>query len=508
MTWSNGDLLQAGKYRIIHQIEGSGFGLTYLAKDCFLDRRVVIKAANPEIKADQDHEKLTKRFQWEGQILAKISHPNVVQVIEFFQEAGIPCLVMAYINGETLNQRIREQGPLSEAEAVEYFRKLAAALLTVHQAGVIHSDIHPGNIILWRKSHIPALKEPVLIDFNSAKLLQPTTFTLTKTVNDFAPYEQCQDGKYQPRPTLDIYSLAATLYFAVTGEKPQAAIDRKSNGDRLSQPQKYCPKLSDWLNQAIIKGMAIEPKDRPQSMQEWLGLLHQPQRTKQQTKSSKSSSQSKQKKSQNKIDLSTFPFIPSGFLLLVYLLIGTLVGLSKTEAVAGVGFGMMAVGTWGGMLVYAVGGMAGFVVWVVAVYQAGAAAWNWAEAKVKTWAGDLDWVVAGIVAWAAAAAAATAGIVAGGLVVAMAVALAGIIAGVVAGIVAGGLVVAMAWAMAEAIGWAVTKAFGLTVVTDSLNKNYDSESLLLILGTTSTLGLVLGAGLGWFLKLQGVSLPS
>lgn len=344
MTWSNGDLLQAGKYRIIRQMGGSGFELTYLAKDCFLDRQVVIKAVNQQFKANQDYEKFVQRFQQQGQILAKISHPNIVQVIEFFQEAGIPCLVMAYINGETLDERIRVRGLFNEADAVEYFRKLAAALQMVHKIGLIHCDIHPGNIVLRRQPYIPVLIEPVLIDFGSAKLLQPTTITLKKTVNDFAPYEQRQDGKYQPKPTLDIYSLAATLYFAVTGEKPQAAIDRKNNGDTLKPPQKHRRELSDWLNQAILKGMALEPEDRPQSMQEWLGLLHPPQPTKKQVKSSTSSSQPKQKKPKNKIGLSTFPFIPSGFLLLVYLLIGTLVGLTNSEVIAALGFGAMAVG--------------------------------------------------------------------------------------------------------------------------------------------------------------------
>ena len=122
MMWSNGDLLKSGKYRIIRQIGGGGFGITYLAEDGILDRQVVIKAPNQQFQADQNYEKFTKRFQREAQILAKISHPNIVKFIDFFKEAGIPYLVMAYVDGETLNPRIRNQGQLSETEAVQHFR--------------------------------------------------------------------------------------------------------------------------------------------------------------------------------------------------------------------------------------------------------------------------------------------------------------------------------------------------------------------------------------------------
>ena len=106
----------------------------------------MIKTPNRQYQADQEYDKFVRRFQREGQVLAKISHPNIVQVIDFFQEAGVPCLVMAYVDGETLNERIHNQGQLSENEAVEIFRKLAAALQRVHQEDVIHCDIHPANM--------------------------------------------------------------------------------------------------------------------------------------------------------------------------------------------------------------------------------------------------------------------------------------------------------------------------------------------------------------------------
>jgi tRNA A-37 threonylcarbamoyl transferase component Bud32 len=266
--WAEGQLLQSGKYRVVQEIGRGGFGLTYLAVDVFLHRQVVIKTPNQQFRADQDYEKFVRRFQREGQALSIIEHPNVVQVIEYFDQAGMPCLVMAYIEGNTLNERIRSKGRLSQDEAVHCFRKLAEALHYLHQQGLIHCDIHPGNIILQPDG------EPVLIDFGSAKLLQPGAATVTTTVNEnFAPYEQ-GNQENRPQATLDVYGLAATLYFALTGQQPQAAMSRKMFGDKLKPPQQICEGIADWLNQAILEGMALEAKDRPVSMQSWIGLLH------------------------------------------------------------------------------------------------------------------------------------------------------------------------------------------------------------------------------------------
>ena len=269
MVWSAGKQLQGGKYKIIRKIGDGGFGLTYLARDSFLGRDVVIKTPKQELETDSEYERFMRRFQREGQALAKISHQNIVQVIELFEAQGLPCLVMAYITGLSLNEQIRNTGPLSQEVAVNCFRKLAEALHSVHQAGLIHCDLHPGNIILQSGN------EPVLIDFGSAKFLQPSAVTVTTTVNDaFCPYEQ---GRSEPEATLDVYGLAATFYFAVTGEKPARAMDRKLYGDKLISPKSLTQQLETWVEQTILAGMALEARDRPNSMQQWLKILQAPQ---------------------------------------------------------------------------------------------------------------------------------------------------------------------------------------------------------------------------------------
>lgn len=354
--WAEGHQLRSGEYEIVKQIGFGGFGLTYLANKLTVDplapklddlnrdkakrehriagryagdlrevdlnlnrarfedvvsdrlQQVVIKSPNRGFRDDRDYEKFVRRFQHEAQVLGKISHPNVVRVLDFFEEEGIPCLVMEYVKGETLSKSVGQRGCLTEEEAVQYFGKLAVALDRVHQAELIHCDVHPGNIILRQVD--AQTQEPVLIDFGSAKSLQPSTLTVTTTVNqNYAPYEQQQDGKRHP--TLDVYGLAATLYFAVTGEKPEPAMNRKLYGDRLQPPQKLRSSLSNCLNQAILKGMALEADDRPHSMQVWIKLLLSQQEP-------------------------AFPWTPLFFFLLGFLPIGILLGLSDhwTMAVA------------------------------------------------------------------------------------------------------------------------------------------------------------------------------
>jgi serine/threonine protein kinase len=267
MAWGRGQLLQSGKYKIIEQIGIGGFGQTYLAVDLFLKEQVIIKRPYLNLRSDKNHEKYVRRFQREWKVLSQIKHPNVVRAVDFFEEEGIPCLVMEYVVGETLNECIRRMQYIPPEEALVYFRQLAIVLQSLHEQGLIHCDIHPGNIIVEQYE-----KKPVLIDFGSTKLLEPHTVTITTTVNDyFSPYEQRIIDDHQP--TLDVYSLAATLYFAITGKKPQCASDRKMFGDKLIHPKQHRSDISEQLNRAILKGMSVEAKDRPSTMQAWINLL-------------------------------------------------------------------------------------------------------------------------------------------------------------------------------------------------------------------------------------------
>lgn len=271
MTWVQGQELQNGKY-IIQQVLGQGgFGITYQALQVNLNRSVVIKIPNEYLQYDPEYKKYIEKFITEGQLLARLSkdsHPHIVGVIELFQEGNIHCLVMEFISGENLFQIVKRRGALPEAEIISYIRQIGEALIKVHEAGLVHRDAHPGNIMIKDNG------KAVLIDFGIAKQIVPATQSSTdKSAHErFAPYEQRYKGSRDPR--VDIYCLAASLYYGVTGQYPTNSLVRKIDNERLIPPQEIISSISKELNQAILKGMALEEKDRPELMQLWLEMLN------------------------------------------------------------------------------------------------------------------------------------------------------------------------------------------------------------------------------------------
>ncbi|MFO0054952.1 MAG: serine/threonine protein kinase, partial [Dolichospermum sp.] len=271
MTWTVGKKLQNGKY-VIQQILGQGgFGITYQALQVNLNRSVVIKTPNKYLQNDPEYDKYIEKFIAEGQLLARLSkdpHPHIVGIIELFQESNIYCLVMEFISGENLFQIVKRKGALPEAEIITYIRQIGAALIMIHEAGLVHRDAHPGNIMIKDNG------KAVLIDFGIAKQIIPATQSSTdKSAHErFAPYEQRYKGSRDPR--VDIYCLAASLYYGVTGQSPINSLARKLDDELLIAPQEIIVTISNELNQAILKGMALEAKDRPESMQIWLEMLN------------------------------------------------------------------------------------------------------------------------------------------------------------------------------------------------------------------------------------------
>lgn len=267
MSWGVGQRLQNGKYVIQKVLAQGGFGITYKAVHIELNKIVVIKTPNEYLSNDPDYENYLKKFIQEGRILARLSqepHPHIVGVIDLFKEGNIYCLVMEFVPGENLFETVKRRGALPEAEIVPYIRQIGQALMVVHQAGLVHRDAHPGNIMLRNNG------KAVLIDFGIAKELMPNSTSIVGH-NGFAPYEQMTSGGKEP--TVDVYCLAATLYYAVTGQRPTTSLARKLDNAVLKPPKQIIPSVSERLNQAILKGMELEAKYRPQSMREWLTML-------------------------------------------------------------------------------------------------------------------------------------------------------------------------------------------------------------------------------------------
>ncbi len=276
MPWTTGQRLQGGKYVIDIVLGRGGFGITYKALHVELNQTVVIKTPNEFLSHDPEYEKYIERFIQEGRTLARLSqdpHPHIVRVIDLFLEGATHCLVMDFVEGENLVEAVKRRGALPEAEILPCIRQIGEALSVVHQAGLVHRDAHPGNIMLRRNG------KAVLIDFGIAKELVPKTLSSKGIAGNegFAPYEQMSRGSREP--TVDVYCLAATLYYAVTGQHPTTSLARKLDNASLPAPKQISPSISNRLNQAILKGMALEAKDRPQSMQAWLAMLEAPKAT-------------------------------------------------------------------------------------------------------------------------------------------------------------------------------------------------------------------------------------
>jgi serine/threonine-protein kinase len=263
-----GTILQSGKYTLIQEIGRGGFGVTFKAMHHYLGQEVVMKTINEKLQQHPDFPKFERQFQDEARRLATCIHPNIVRVSDFFVESGLPYMVMEYIPGETLGDAfVLPAIPLPEATAIHYIRQIGAALQVVHKNGLLHRDIKPDNIILRQGT-----QEVVLIDFGIAReFTSGVQQTHTGIVSEgYAPIEQYLTQA--PRtPATDVYGLAATLYALLTARVPLPALLR--DRQQMPSPRELQPHLSAAVNQAVMRGMAIESRFRPATVVEWLQLL-------------------------------------------------------------------------------------------------------------------------------------------------------------------------------------------------------------------------------------------
>jgi serine/threonine protein kinase len=276
---------------VIRQVLGQGgFGITYLAEDTNLNRKVAIKEYLPIEVAIRERDATVapvtsaceEQYRWgldrflsEAQTLAHFSHPNIVRVIAVFPANNTAYMIMEYEQGEPLSDVLRRRKTLPAKELHDLAMPLLDGLEQVHAAGFIHRDIKPPNIYLRGNG------SPVLLDFGSARQsFGMTTRTMTTMVSPgYAPFEQYTGKGERQGPWTDIYGLAATLYRAATGVSPPNAVDRSeallnTGKDVLIPaagllPGGYQPA---WLA-ALDHGLAFRAEERPQSIHAWRGEL-------------------------------------------------------------------------------------------------------------------------------------------------------------------------------------------------------------------------------------------
>ncbi|MCC3529635.1 MAG: GUN4 domain-containing protein [Microcoleus sp. PH2017_22_RUC_O_B] len=271
--WEPEQQLQNGKYIIEAILGGGAFGVTYRAQNPKEGKVVAIKTLNANVQGKPNFREYQTKFVNEALCLARCSHPHVVQVYEVFPEmAGnieLWCMVMELIDGTNLAEYLEDNGILSEAKALSMIQQVGSALSFVHQQKFTHLDIKPQNVMLRKRGF-----EAVLIDFGLARQVTAPGKLRTNSNSGtecYAPIEllekRAELGAYT-----DVYSLAATLYVMLTGELPFPSQFRKQNIP-LTPPKQFNSEISDRVNAAIMKGMQVEPQNRPQSVQEWLDLV-------------------------------------------------------------------------------------------------------------------------------------------------------------------------------------------------------------------------------------------
>ena len=251
-----------GRYRILSKLGGGGMGTAYLADDLRLSRRVVVKVPHPKFLAEEG---FRARFEHEIRSLTTLSHPHIVKVFDSGSVGDVPFAVLEYLPGGSLKDRlVRVGGSMSAGEIVEWLPAVAGALDFIHEQGVIHRDVKPGNVLFDAKGHV------FLADFGIAKALGAADTGLTQTgmtpgsPDYMAPEVTTGDGLEAP---YDQYALAVVVYEALTKRLPHTAptpialLTRKATTPAPNLGP-IAPHVPEGVRAAVMRALSMNPADR------------------------------------------------------------------------------------------------------------------------------------------------------------------------------------------------------------------------------------------------------
>jgi tRNA A-37 threonylcarbamoyl transferase component Bud32 len=260
----------SGRYRLEAKLGSGGMSTVYLARDETLDRAVAVKVMHREMSEQPDQ---LERFRQEARAVAKLSHPNVVSVIDAGEDGGYPYIVFEYVEGETLKQRIARLGALDVQEAIAYAIEVARGLTVAHARKMVHRDIKPQNIL------IDAEGRAKLTDFGISRQLEQDGMTATGRVlgtTDYVAPEQAMGQGADPRS--DIYSLGVVLYEMLVGQVPfhadsQVGVAMKHVNEELPDVQRRRPEVSAAVALVVERATAKKPAERYQQIGEMIDDL-------------------------------------------------------------------------------------------------------------------------------------------------------------------------------------------------------------------------------------------
>jgi serine/threonine protein kinase len=255
----------SGRYRLESKLGSGGMSTVYLAQDEVLDRPVALKLLHQEISDDAAQ---LERFRREARAAARLSHPNLVGVIDAGEDQGRPYIVFEYIEGETLKRRIEAEGGLAVDEAVAYAIEIGRGLTAAHARRLVHRDVKPQNVLIDPDGRAK------VTDFGIARSLESKGLTATGRVlgtTDYVSPEQAMGEDVDERS--DVYSLGVVLYEMLTGDVPfeaetQVGVAMKHVNDPMPDVQVRRPDVSAALGLVIDRATTKDPRDRYGSVAE------------------------------------------------------------------------------------------------------------------------------------------------------------------------------------------------------------------------------------------------
>ena len=260
----------SGRYRLEAKLGSGGMSTVYLARDETLDRPVAVKVMHREMSEQEDQ---LQRFRQEARAVAKLTHPNVVAVIDAGEDGGHPYIVFEYVKGETLKQRISRIGALDTQEAIAYAIEVARGLSVAHARQMVHRDIKPQNVLIDEEGRAK------LTDFGISRQLEQQGMTATGRVlgtTDYVAPEQAMGQGIDPRS--DIYSLGVVLYEMLVGQVPfhadsQVGVAMKHVNEDLPDVQRRRPEVSAAVALVVERATAKNPDERYQEIGEMIDDL-------------------------------------------------------------------------------------------------------------------------------------------------------------------------------------------------------------------------------------------
>jgi eukaryotic-like serine/threonine-protein kinase len=262
----------SGRYRLESKLGSGGMSTVYLALDEVLDRPVAIKLLHREISEEADQ---LERFRREARAAARLSHPNLVGVIDAGEDDGRPYIVFEYIKGRTLKRRLQEEGRLPIDEAVAYAIEIGRGLTAAHARKLVHRDVKPQNVLIDPDGRAK------VTDFGIARSLESKGLTATGRVlgtTDYVSPEQAMGEEVDERS--DVYSLGVVLYEMLTGDVPfraetQVGVAMKHVNEPMPDVQTKRPEVSAAVASVVDRATTKDPRDRYGTVAEMVRDLEQ-----------------------------------------------------------------------------------------------------------------------------------------------------------------------------------------------------------------------------------------